>query len=141
MFQGTCCCLNAKSCPTLCHSMDCSLPGSCVPGDSPDKNPGVGCHSLLQGIFLTQGLDPGLLQADCLASEPLLFSRSSQFGEKESPNTQKHCRVLRSVGRTRVKCFTSSHLIHCLSKVYIVIQVEGQAGELPCSGASLVAQW
>ena len=29
--------------------------------ESPDKNTGVGCHSLLQGIFLTQGLNPGLL--------------------------------------------------------------------------------
>ena len=25
------------------------------------KNTGVGCHFLLQGIFLTQGLNPGLL--------------------------------------------------------------------------------
>ena len=32
------------------------------PWDSPwTKNIGVGCHSLLQGIFLTQGLNPGLL--------------------------------------------------------------------------------
>ena len=29
--------------------------------DSPGKSTGVGCHSLLQGIFLTQGLNPGLL--------------------------------------------------------------------------------
>ena len=29
--------------------------------DSPGKNPGLGSHSLLQGIFLTQGLNPGLL--------------------------------------------------------------------------------
>ena len=29
--------------------------------DSPGKNPGVGCHFLLQGIFPTQGLNPGLL--------------------------------------------------------------------------------
>ena len=29
--------------------------------DSPDKNTGVGSHSLLQGIFLTQGLNSGLL--------------------------------------------------------------------------------
>ena len=28
---------------------------------SPGKNTGVGCHFLLQGIFLTQGLNPGLL--------------------------------------------------------------------------------
>ena len=31
------------------------------PWGSPDKNPGVGCHFLLQGIFLTQGLNPGFL--------------------------------------------------------------------------------
>jgi len=30
------------------------------PWDSPGKNTGVGCHSLLQGIFLTQGSNPGL---------------------------------------------------------------------------------
>ena len=29
--------------------------------DSPDKNTGVGCHSLLQGIILTQGSNLGLL--------------------------------------------------------------------------------
>ena len=31
------------------------------PWDSPGKNTGVGCHSLLQGIFLTQGSNPHLL--------------------------------------------------------------------------------
>ena len=31
------------------------------PWDSPRRNTGVGCHSLLQGIFLTQGWNPGLL--------------------------------------------------------------------------------
>ena len=29
--------------------------------DSPGKNIGVGCHALLQGIFLTQGSNPHLL--------------------------------------------------------------------------------
>ena len=58
--------LNAKklresnlSCPTLCDPIDCSPPGFC-PWNSPGKNTGVGCHSPLQGIFLTQGLNPGL---------------------------------------------------------------------------------
>ena len=32
------------------------------PWDSPGKNTGVGCHFLLQGIFLTQGLNLGLSQ-------------------------------------------------------------------------------
>jgi len=31
------------------------------PWDSPGKNTGVGCHFLLQGIFSTQGSNPGLL--------------------------------------------------------------------------------
>ena len=31
------------------------------PWDSPGKNTGVGCHAFLQGIFLTQGPNPGLL--------------------------------------------------------------------------------
>ena len=31
------------------------------PWDFPGKNTGVGCHFLLQGIFSTQGLNPGLL--------------------------------------------------------------------------------
>ena len=30
--------------------------------DSPGKNSRVGCHFLLQGIFLTQGLNPNLLR-------------------------------------------------------------------------------
>ena len=41
--------------------MDCSLPGSSSHGIFPGKNTGVGCHFLLQGIFPTQGLNPGLL--------------------------------------------------------------------------------
>ena len=31
------------------------------PWDFPDKDTGVGCHFLLQGIFPTQGSNPGLL--------------------------------------------------------------------------------
>ena len=54
-------CLVAQSCLTLCDPMNCSPPGSSVHGDSPGKNTGVGCHALLQGIFPTQGSNPGLL--------------------------------------------------------------------------------
>ena len=62
-------CLVAQLCLTLCDPR--SLPGSSVHGDSPGKNTGVGCHFLLQGIFLTQGSNPCLLcllhwQADSL---------------------------------------------------------------------------
>ena len=37
----------AQSCLTLCNPMDCGPPGSSVHGDSPGKNTGVGCHTLL----------------------------------------------------------------------------------------------
>ena len=50
----------AQSCLTLSDSTDCSPPGSFVHGDSPGTNTRVGCHALLQGIFLTQGSNPGL---------------------------------------------------------------------------------
>ena len=46
---------------TLCDPIDCSPSGSSVRGDSPGKNTRVGCHALLQGIFPTQGSNPGLL--------------------------------------------------------------------------------
>ena len=41
--------------------MDLSLPVSSVLGIPPGKNPEVGCHSFLQGIFPTQGLNLPLL--------------------------------------------------------------------------------
>ena len=31
----------SQSCPSLCHPMDCSPPGSSIHGDSPGKNTGV----------------------------------------------------------------------------------------------------
>ena len=54
-------CQSLQSCPTLCDAMDCCWPGSSVHGIFPSKNTGVGCHSLLQGIFLTQGSNLYLL--------------------------------------------------------------------------------
>ena len=53
-------CLVSQWCPTLCDSMDCSPTVFSVHGDSPGKNTGVGCPALLQGIFPTQGSNPGL---------------------------------------------------------------------------------
>ena len=47
--------------PILCNSMDCSQLGSFCPWYFPGKNTGVGCHFLLQGIFLIQGSNPHLL--------------------------------------------------------------------------------
>ena len=49
-----------RLCPTLYDPMDCSPSGSSDHGESPSKNTGVNCHALLQRIFPTQGLNPGL---------------------------------------------------------------------------------
>ena len=56
-------CVHAKSlqlCPTLCAqgTVACQAP----PWDSSGKSAGVSCHFLLQGIFLTQGLNVHLLR-------------------------------------------------------------------------------
>ena len=62
----------AQSCLTLSDPMDCSRPGSSFPeifqarvlewvAIAFSKDSGVGSYSLLQGIFLTQGLNLGLL--------------------------------------------------------------------------------
>ena len=50
-----------QPCPTVCDPMDCSMPGSSWPWDFSGKNTGVGCHALLQRIFLTQGSNLCLL--------------------------------------------------------------------------------
>ena len=49
------------------------------PRNSPGKNTGVGCHALLQGIFPTQGLNPGLVCLLCweAGSLPLASSRTA----------------------------------------------------------------
>ena len=56
---------------------DCSPPCSSFHGDSPGKNTGMGCHFLLQGIFLIQESNPHLLhwQADSLPLSHLLANR------------------------------------------------------------------
>ena len=50
----------SQSCLTLCDHKKFSPPGSSVYGDSLGKNTGVACHALLQRIFPTQQLNPGL---------------------------------------------------------------------------------
>ena len=45
-------CTQSFSHGRLCDPMDCSLPGSSVPGESPGKNTGVGCHCLLKFGYL-----------------------------------------------------------------------------------------
>ena len=48
------------------------------PWDFPGKDSGVGCHFLLQGIFPTQGLNPGLLHC-----REILYQLSYKGSPKE----------------------------------------------------------
>ena len=59
-MTGICAVLNLSVMPNSLLPMDSSLPGVSVHGDSQGKNTEMGCHALLQRIFLTQGLNPGL---------------------------------------------------------------------------------
>ena len=66
------CCLVAESCSTLLRPDGLEPTRLFCPWDFPDKNTGVGFHLVLQGIFLTQGLNLHLLhwQVDSLPLTP-----------------------------------------------------------------------
>ena len=76
MFSSSiCCCLVNKLCPIFLWHHGVQLSRFLCPWDFSGKNTGVGCHFILQGIFLIQGPNPCLLhwQADSL---PLNHQRS-----------------------------------------------------------------
>ena len=62
------------------YCIDCS-PGFSVHWESRGKNTGVGCHFLLQGIFLPQGLNLGLLHC-----RQILY----QLSHREAPEVGIH---------------------------------------------------
>ena len=66
--------------------MDCDLPGSSIHGIFPGKSSRVGCHFLLQGILLTQGLNT--MQEDALLSDPGGKLACSQETHKCTANIQ-----------------------------------------------------
>ena len=51
-----CVCLVTQMFPSLCDPRGLQPARLLCPWDSPGKNAGVGCHALLQGIFLTPRL-------------------------------------------------------------------------------------
>ena len=79
-------CLVAQSCPTLCNPMDRGAWQGKVHGDSPGKNTGVGCHAFLQGIFPTQGSNPGLLHC-----RQILYWLSHERSPSKYTEVTKRC--------------------------------------------------
>ena len=94
-----------QSCPTLCDPMDWGPPVSSVHGDFPGQNIGVGCHSLLQGIFLTQGSNQvshiaGRLWAtreDYPKQTPTALERLKQSPQQKLPATRFQLTWMNSV--------------------------------------------
>ena len=89
-----------------------SPPGSSVYGDSPGKNTGVSYHALLQGIFPTQGWNPGLPHY-----RQILYCLSQQVGGNK----------LRSRGSDE------KHLIQAGSHAECAVCVRSLSPQLPAS--------
>ena len=90
-------CLVTQSCLTL-RPIGCSPPGSSVHGASPDKNTGVGCHALLQGIFTIQGLNLGLLHCRRIfyyQGSPRILKRVAYHFSKGSSQTRNQTGLYR----------------------------------------------
>ena len=84
-------CVHAKSLQsglTLCNLMGCNPAGSSVHGILRSRTLEWVCHSLLQGLFLTQGSNPGLLHR-----RQILYRLSPQ-GKKERKKDAQLCPTL-----------------------------------------------
>ena len=115
-----------QSCPTLCDPMTCPTRLLC-PWDSPGKNTGVGSHSLLQGIFPTQGLNPGLLPC-----RQILYHLSHQGSpcytsvhKKHALKTDKEKVTMVSKQQTRLEA--SCFLYHLGQKFCFVLLKQNQS--------------
>ena len=92
------------------------------PWDSPGKRAGVACHFLLQGIFPTQGLNPGLLHCRQMLY-PLSHQGSQVFLKEVSPEY--------SLERLMLK-LNLQHFVHLmggadsLEKTLILGKIEGR---------------
>ena len=105
LWPHPCAMLSRSVMSNSCDPMDCSLPGSSVHGDSPGKNTWVGCHDLLQGIFPTQGLNPGLSHCRWI-----VYHLSHQ-GNQSIHHTNLISALLQSL------CLCCSSLSGCLSLI------------------------
>ena len=97
------------------------------PWDSPGKNSGVGCHFLLQGIFPTQGSNPGLLHC-----RQILYHWATG-------DALQFCREIKSIKSWNISVFIFSSCLHCCRASQVAQLVKnGKAGkESACSVGDL----
>ena len=93
----------AQLCPTLCNSMD-------SPWNSPGQNTGVGSFFLLQGIFPTQGSNPGLPQCGRILSQ---LSHKEAFLIPTSQSDPTYLETLPHWVRVPFPVFLILHLLWC----------------------------
>ena len=85
-------CLVAQFCPTLCDTMDCSPPGSSMHGISQSRILEWVAIFLLQGIFLTRGLNPSFPSLlHCRWILYLLSYEAVQFFRSFPPSSPHTC--------------------------------------------------
>ena len=108
-----------------CHGLQST--GLLYPWNSPGKNTGVGCHFLLQGIFLIQGSNPGLLHC-----RQMLYPRSHKRSPRclETMSLKKIVSFQLPIGLwitiwSHIKCISSwVHFYMALRKVVILLSFE-----------------
>ena len=71
------------NCLLVSDSLNYSPPDSSCPWNSPSKNTGVGCHSLLQGILPTQEMNWGLLRGRQILYRPS-HKGNTEYGKSKS---------------------------------------------------------
>ena len=104
--------------------MDCSLPGSSVHEDSPG-NTGVSCHALLEGIFPTQGWNPGLPHCRCILYQlrsqgnPRILEWVAYAFSRGSSQPRNRTGVSCIAGGFFTSWAKSSHTCVCLSRLQI----------------------
>ena len=94
------CVLSLFSHVRLCDPMDDSLLGSSLHGIFQTRT-GAGCHFFLQGIFLSQGLNPGLLH-----HRQILYCLS-----QGSPSMDENLSKLRAIVKDRAALSAAGHRV------------------------------
>ena len=105
-------------CPILCDPWTVTHRFLC-PWKSPGKNTGMGCHFILQKIFLTQGLIPGLLHCRQILSH---LSRQSHL----------YLSICIFVSMLNVRLFETQWTVAYQVSLFMDFSRQEYWGRLPC---------
>ena len=106
------------------------------PWNFPGKNTGVGCHSLLQGIFPTQGSNPSLLHCRQIIYHLSHQGSPQRKNEHKTPVTPtNHINTQNRYSRSFLPAFSPPLLVLVLIMFMIILCIprEGNDNPLQCS--------